>query len=102
MLLATNKAIFMDNAILVCAKTKYVIKHNIYKVKTNREPITPIVAECNCSAAKIESADFCCPPDENYHQQECHIRLTSNLWTEASLGVAADLIIVLVRIDDYY
>ena len=45
MLSATEKAIFLDNAILACARKKDMIKHNIAKVKANRQPIAPIVAE---------------------------------------------------------
>ena len=34
-----------------------MIKHNIAKVTADRQPIAPIVAECNRAAAKSASAD---------------------------------------------
>ena len=34
-----------------------MITHNIDKAKANRQPIAPIVAECNCAAATRESTD---------------------------------------------
>ena len=57
MLPATEKVIFMNNAIITCAKKIYMIKHNINKVKASRRQIVPVVAECNCVAAKSSSAD---------------------------------------------
>ena len=57
MLSATEKAIFLDNAILACVKKKGMIKHNIDKAKANRHPIAAIVAECNGAAATSHSAD---------------------------------------------
>ena len=86
MLPATEKAIFLDNAILACARKKDMIKHNIAKVKANWQPIAPIVAECNCATAKSESADQAAGlPTKIIISKNTVFRLTSNLWTEAGL-----------------
>ena len=43
MLPATEKAVFLYNATLACAEKNDMIKHNIDKVKANRQPIASIV-----------------------------------------------------------
>ena len=84
MLPATEKAIFLDNDIPACAKKKEIIKHNIDKVKANMQPIAPIVAECNCAAAKGQSADQAAGlPLKTIISKNTNFRLTSKLWTEA-------------------
>ena len=57
MLPASEKVAFLDNAIIACANKKAMIKHNIDRAKASREPIAPIVAECNGAAATSESTD---------------------------------------------
>ena len=85
MLPATEKAIFLDNDIPACAKKKEMIKHNIdKKVKANMQPIAHIVAECNCAAAKSQSADQAAGlPLQTIISKNTNFRLTSKLWTEA-------------------
>ena len=86
MLPATEKAIFLDNAILECAKKKDTIKHNMGKAKAIRQPIAPIVSEGNCAAAKSESADQAAGlPMKTIISKNTIFRLTANLWTEAGL-----------------
>ena len=86
MLPATEKAIFMDNAFLAWARRKDMIKNYIAKVKANRQPIAPVVAEGNCAAAKSESADQTAGLSmKTSISKNTIFRLASNLWTEAVL-----------------
>ena len=86
MLPPSEKAIFVDNAIIAYAKKKDMIKHNIAKVNANRQSITPIVSECNCAAVKSESADQDAGlPMTTIISKNTVFRLTANLWTEAGL-----------------
>ena len=69
-----------------CAKENEMIKHSIDKVKANRQPIAPIVAECNsyCAAAKSRSVDQAAGlPMKTIISKNTNFRLTSKLWTEA-------------------
>ena len=80
MLPATEKAIFLDNAILACVKEKEMIKHNIDKVKANMQPIAPNVADCNCAAAKSHSADQAAGlPMKTIISKNANFRMTSKL-----------------------
>ena len=86
MLPPSEKAIFVDNAIIAYAKKKDMIKHNIAKVNAIRQSITPIVSECNCAAVKSESADQDAGlPMKTIISKNTVFRLTANLWTEAGL-----------------
>ena len=79
---ATEKAIFLDNTIIACAKKKDIIKHNIDKVEANMQPIAPIVAECKCAAAKSQSADQAAGlPMKTIISKNTNFRLTSKLRT---------------------
>ena len=94
MLPATVKAIFLENAILARAKKKYMIEHNMNKVKTNMQPIAPIVTECYFAAVKSESADQAAGlPMKTIISKNIIFMLISNMWTEAGLtnGSEADI-----------
>ena len=76
MLSATEKVIFLDNAILACAKKKDMIKHNIDTA------IAPIVAECNGAAATSESTDQAAGlPMKATIRKHTKFRLISNMCT---------------------
>ena len=86
MLPATEKVIFLDNAMCACAKKKDMIKHSIDKAKANRQPISSIVAECNDAAAISEYTDQDDGlPVKTTISKNTIFRLISNLWTEAGL-----------------
>ena len=48
---------FNQHAILACSEKKNMIKHNLYKVRCNNQPIAMIRAVSGCSAAKKASSD---------------------------------------------
>ena len=63
-----------------------MIKHNIDKTKATRQPIAPIVAECNCAAAKSKSADQAAGlPMKATINKHTIFRLISNMWTLSGL-----------------
>ena len=82
MLPATEKVIFLDNAIRAVAKKNDMIKHNIDKARANRHPIAPIVAECNGASATSESTDQATwLPMKATISKHTTFRLISNMWT---------------------
>ena len=79
-----------------------MIKHSINMVKANRQHITPIVAKCNCAAAKSESADQAAGlPMKINLSKNTIFRLTLNLWTEAGLTNDSEGVIYYIIYDSY-
>ena len=100
LLRATEKAIFLDNAIIACVNKQEMINNNIDKVKANMLPIAPIVADSNCDAAKSHSADQAAGlPMKTIISKNTNFRMTSKLWTEAGQTNDSDEVINFIIYD---
>ena len=77
---------FHLNATMACSEKKYMVEHNLNKVKANEQPIAVIHAQSNCQAAKQASSDKAYGlVSELVVNRNSVVRLTSNLWTRAGL-----------------
>ncbi|XP_070182372.1 uncharacterized protein [Littorina saxatilis] len=82
-----EQRVFREKAVMACAYTKDMVRHNIAGVKANKEPIALIKAESKPKreATKEGSDRECGLPSKIVLCKDTVFRLSCNIWTAAGL-----------------